>query len=61
MYVGLNPWEGIGDQTIPLPGSLAPLSPTGQAYRASVAGRDLVFVPYFTVHTEKYQTYFKIG
>jgi DUF1680 family protein len=61
MYVGLNPWEGIGEQAINLPGSLSPLSASGQAYRAVLAGRDLVFVPYFTIDTEKYHTYFRIA
>jgi len=61
MYVGLNPWDGIGEQAISLPGSLSPLSASGPAYRAAVAGRDLVFVPYFTVDTERYNTYFRIA
>jgi hypothetical protein len=30
-----------------------------QSYRAHVDGRDLVFVPYFNVDTERYNTYFK--
>ena len=61
MYVGLNPWDGIGEQPINLPGSLSPLSASGQAYRTAIAGRDLVFVPYFTIDTERYNTYFRIG
>jgi hypothetical protein len=61
MYVGLNPWDGLADQPIDLPGSLSPLSASGEAYRTEIAGRDLVFVPYFTVDTEKYNTYFRIA
>jgi DUF1680 family protein len=61
MYVGLNPWDGIGAQSVNLPGSLSPLSASGQAYRTAIAGRDLVFVPYFTVDTERYNTYFRIA
>jgi uncharacterized protein len=61
MYVGLNPWDGIGEQSINLPGSLSPVSASGQSYRALIAGRDLVFVPYFTVDTERYHTYFRIA
>ena len=61
MYVGLNPWDGIGEQSINLPGSLSPLSASGQAYRTVIAGRDLVFVPYFTIDTERYNTYFRIA
>jgi DUF1680 family protein len=60
MYVGLNPWDGLAEQPIDLPGSLSPLSAGGEAYRTVVAGRDLVFVPYFTIDTEKYNTYFTI-
>jgi hypothetical protein len=60
MYVGLNPWDGLGEQRVDLPASLSPLSPAGEAYRTVVAGRDLVFVPYFTIDTEKYNTYFTI-
>ena len=61
MYVGLNPWDGIGEQPIDLPGSLSPLSASGQAYRTVIAGRDLVFVPYFTIDTERYNTYFRVA
>jgi DUF1680 family protein len=61
MYVGLNPWEGIADHLIDLPGTLSPLSAPGHAYRALIGGRDLVFVPYYTVDTERYHTYFRIG
>ena len=61
MYVGLNPWEGIGEQSVTLPGSLSPLPSSGQAYRTVSAGRDLVFVQYFTIDTERYNTYFRIA
>ena len=61
MYVGLNPWDGIGEQAIDLVRSLSPLSASDQAYRTVIAGRDLVFVPYFTVDTERYHTYFRIA
>jgi DUF1680 family protein len=59
MYVGLNPWAGIGDQAIALPAVLEPMPGQNQSYRAHVGGRDLVFVPYFNVDTERYNTYFK--
>ena len=61
MYVGLNPWDGIGEQSINLPESLSPVSASGQSYRTVLAGRDLVFVPYYTVDTERYTTYFRIA
>ena len=61
MYVGLNPWEGIEKQVVDLPGSLTPLPGSQQGYRTTVDGRDLVFVPYFTIDTESYNTYFKIA
>ena len=48
-------------QPVDLPRSLSPLSSSGEAYRTVIAGRDLVFVPYFTVDTEKYNTYFRIA
>ncbi|HEX7072346.1 MAG TPA: beta-L-arabinofuranosidase domain-containing protein, partial [Rhodothermales bacterium] len=60
MYVGLNPWQGIQEQVIDLPASLTPVSGMRQALRTTVDGRDLVFVPYFTIDTETYNTYFKI-
>ena len=60
MYVGLNPWDGIGEQAIDLPGVVAAVL-IGHAYRTSVEGRDLVFVPYFAVDTERYNTYFRIA
>jgi DUF1680 family protein len=61
MYVGLNPWDGIERQTVALPGAVQPVPGADQAYRVKVGGRDLVFVPYFTVQTERYNTYFKIA
>jgi DUF1680 family protein len=61
MYVGLNPWDGIGEQPVDLPGSLSPISGSDQAYRTVIAGRDLVCVPYFTVDTERYHTYFRMA
>ena len=60
MYVGLNPWDGVGEQPVALPGSLSPLAGSREGYRTVIAGRDLVFVPYFAVGTEKYHTYFSI-
>jgi uncharacterized protein len=61
MYVGVNPWDGIGEELIDLAGSVSPLSSSGRAFRTVLAGRDLVFVPYFTVDTERYNTYFRIA
>jgi hypothetical protein len=60
MYVALNPWDGIGEQVMNLPGSLSPLSASEQSYRTVVAGRDVVLVPCFTVDTERHNTYFRI-
>jgi hypothetical protein len=45
----------IGHQAIDLPGSLSPISGSSQAYRTTIADGDLVFVPYFTVDTERYK------
>jgi len=59
MYVGINPWEGIEDQVIALPGGLQPMPGQSEAYRTRVDGRDLVFVPYYAVDTERTATYFK--
>lgn len=61
MYVGLNPWDGLGEQAVDLPGSLTPLPGSQQAYRTVLDGRNLVFVPYFEIQAESYNTYFKIG
>jgi hypothetical protein len=33
----------------------------GSPDAGSCAGRDLVFVPYFTVDTQRYNTYFRIA
>jgi len=59
MYVGINPWEGIDQQAIALPGALEPMPGQDQAYRARVGDRNLVFIPYFNVDTERSTTYFK--
>lgn len=59
MYVGLNPWEGLDQQPLPLPSALRPVSGQDQAYSMQVGPKNLVFVPYFTVNTERYNTYFR--
>lgn len=59
MYVGINPWDGIDTQAIALPGALEPMPGTDEAYRTRVDGRNLVFVPYYAVDTERSTTYFK--
>lgn len=59
MYVGLNPWDGIEDRALALPTALKPMPGNPQVLRADVDGRNLVFVPYFDVETERYNTYFK--
>lgn len=61
MYVGLNPWEGIQEQPLDLPGSMVPVKGVRQSYRTEVDGRNLVFVPYFDIGTETYNTYFRIA
>lgn len=61
MYVGINPWEGIDEQPIALPGALEPMPGQDQAYRVRVGDRNLVFIPYFNVDTERSTTYFKIA
>ena len=40
---------------------IVPLSASAEAYRTVIAGRNLVFVPYFTIDTAKYSTYFRIA
>jgi uncharacterized protein len=59
MYVGINPWEGIDNDVIALPGALEPMPNSDIAYRAKVGARNLVFIPYFNVDTERTATYFK--
>jgi len=61
MYVGLNPWDGVEEKALALPGALEPMPGNPDWYRTRVDGRDLVFVPYFNVETERYNTYFKIA
>jgi DUF1680 family protein len=59
MYVGLNPWDGIDQETIALPGALEPMPGHPESYRTRVGQRNLVFVPYYQVDTERTTTYFK--
>ncbi len=61
MYVGLNPWEGVEAQPLSLPSGLAPVPGSSLNYAMETGGRNLVFVPYFTVGLERYNTYFKIA
>jgi hypothetical protein len=59
MYVGLNPWEGLDKQPLPLPGGLRPLSGDNGTYALPVGDKNLVFVPYHRVIQERYNTYFR--
>jgi uncharacterized protein len=59
MYVGLDPWEGLYDQPVALPGALKPVAGQDEAYVASVGGKDLVFQPFFAVQQQRYNTYFR--
>ena len=59
MYVGLNPWEGAEKQPQPLPSGLRPVSGSPQSYVLPSGDRSLVFVPYYRVVQERYNTYFR--
>ncbi|MCI0336484.1 MAG: glycoside hydrolase family 127 protein [Acidobacteria bacterium] len=59
MYVGLNPWDGLAETPLALPAALKPVSGRSDSYVMSVHGKDLVFVPYFDVQLESYNTYFR--
>jgi uncharacterized protein len=59
MYVGLNPWDGLAETPLALPAALKPIAGQSNAYVMNVQGRELVFVPYFDVQLERYNTYFR--
>jgi len=59
MYVGLNPWEGLDQTPLALPSALKPVKGRADSYVADVNGKDLIFVPYFDVQMERYNTYFR--
>jgi uncharacterized protein len=59
MYVGLNPWDGLAETPLALPAALKPVKGRSSSYVMSVDGKDLVFVPYFAVQMESYNTYFR--
>jgi uncharacterized protein len=59
MYVGLNPWDGLAETPIALPAALKPVKGRSDSYVISVQGKELVFVPYFDVQLESYNTYFR--
>ena len=60
-WLAVNPWDGIGEQPLDLPGSVSPAVRIGrERTRRVIEGRDLVFVPYFDRHRERYSTYFQI-
>ncbi len=58
MYVGLNPWEGLDQTPLALPSGLRPVRGRADSYVMDVNGKDLVFVPYYQVQLERYNTYF---
>jgi len=59
MYVGLNPWEGLAETPLALPTALKPVNGRSDSYVMNVEGKELVFVPYFEVQMESYNTYFR--
>ncbi len=59
LYVGLNPWEGLEQTPVALPAALKPVKGQSDSYVLSVNGKELVFVPYFDVQSESYNTYFR--
>jgi uncharacterized protein len=61
MYVGLNPWEGLDQLPLAIPAALKPVEGLSDSYVMSINGKELVFVPYYDVQLESYNTYFKKG
>jgi uncharacterized protein len=59
MYVGLNPWDGLAETPVRLPEALKSVEGRPNSYIAIVSGKELVFVPYFEVEMESYNTYFR--
>lgn len=57
LYVGLNPWEELAQTPVALPSALKPIRT--DSFVLKVGGKDLIFVPYFDVQLESYNTYFK--
>jgi hypothetical protein len=59
MYVGLNPWDGLDETPVALPSALKPVKGRSDGYVMNLNGKELVFVPYFDVQLERYNTYFR--
>jgi uncharacterized protein len=58
MYVGLNPWEELAVTPVAIPEGLKLVNGSRDSYVMSLNGKELVFVPYFDVQLESYNTYF---
>ncbi len=59
MYVASNPWPELAKTAIALPDGLEQAA--NQIYVRHVAGREAVFVPFYTLQNESYSTYFLRG
>jgi uncharacterized protein len=59
LYVGINPWPGLAETPLALPAALKPIKGQSDRYVLDVAGKEQVFLPYYDVQLEKYQTYFR--
>ncbi|MHB1020835.1 MAG: beta-L-arabinofuranosidase domain-containing protein [Acidobacteriaceae bacterium] len=59
MYVALNPWDELAKSAMALPEGLEPVA--SQTYVRKVADREVVFVPFYSLQTESYTTYFLRG
>jgi DUF1680 family protein len=57
-YVALNPGREPGGDRLPLPSSLKPLARGSQSFASETGGRQIVFVPLYSIQSESYTTYF---
>lgn len=61
MYVALDGAADPKTKTISGPAELKPLAGRAQAYRKAGAGQDMIFVPYYQIADQTYDTYFKMA
>jgi uncharacterized protein len=61
MYVALNPPEKLFTTPLSLPDGLKAVQGQSQTWLQHMGGQQLIFVPFYTVRNESYNTYFQRG
>lgn len=61
MYVALSPAMSLFTSPLDMPGELQPIAESRQAWLRRAHGQEIVFVPFYAIRNQSYNTYFLKG